>query len=109
MTELEQARIERDLCDKMLHCGIPEYMQGAFVRYIWNGIEPGSFAAAVLSNDLLDACHRADGVNKHLLFNYCQFMYNHLPIDSYGSPETYHAWVKAGGLRDKTCDMQHTP
>ena len=44
---------------------IPDYMRGGLRRYLAHGIEPGSFLSAVLRNDLIDACGRADDTNRH--------------------------------------------
>ena len=84
-------------------CGIPAYMVGGIVRWIVNGIPPGDFLTAVLSNDLKGACERADDTNQHLLFIYCNFFYNYAPSQCWGSPEKVLAWklkmeLKASGV-----------
>lgn len=75
-------------------CGIPDYMIGGLVRYIDNHIQPGGFLTAVLSNDLMGACGQADDTNRHLLFNYCNFLYNHAPSKCWGSPEAVARWLE---------------
>ena len=77
---------------------IPEYMRGGLKRYIENGIEPGHFLAAVLQNDLRQACERADSTNMRLLFEYVQFLYNYAPSECWGSVVNYSGWIKKGGL-----------
>ena len=77
---------------------IPERMIGGIRRYIENGIEPGGFLSAVLCNDLLEACGRADDENRTLIFQYVQFFYCCAPSECWGSPAKFNAWCAHGGL-----------
>ena len=77
---------------------LPRYMQDGMRRYIVNGIEPGSFLAAVLSNDLMEALRRGDDVNRQALPVYGMFLYNEAPCGCFGSVENYRSWIKHGGL-----------
>ena len=43
--------------------GIPEHMIGGTLRYFNDHIEPGDFLCAVLINDFMEACGRADEKN----------------------------------------------
>jgi hypothetical protein len=79
--------------------GIPERMRGGIERWIEHGIPPGDFLTAVLKNDLMEACGRADDENRHLLFNYMQFFYNEAPPNCWGSPENYEHWSKLHAAR----------
>jgi hypothetical protein len=72
---------------------IPERMRGGISRYIDKGIPPGDFLTAVISNDLREACGRADDENRYLLWDYMVFFYNEAPSESWGSPEKMKAWV----------------
>lgn len=81
---------------KALACGIPDYMVGGIVRWIENGIHPGDFLAAVISNDLKEACARADETNQELIFNYVQFFYSWAPSQCWGSPEKVATWRGLG-------------
>lgn len=78
-------------------CGIPEHMVDGVVRYVVHRVEPGDFMTALLSNDLMGAAHRADDLNGPALFNWAKLLYNHFPIQSYGSPEAVAAWTEKGG------------
>lgn len=71
---------------------IPSHMHGAIERYIVQGIPPGSFLTAVLSNDLKEAVARADHENQESLVNWVKFLYNHVPGAAWGSPEKVTAW-----------------
>jgi len=80
---------------------IPERMLGALQRYIDHGIPPGDFLTAVLSNDLREACTRADDENQQLIYEYVKFLYNYAPLGCWGSRENFHSWLKQGGLNGK--------
>jgi hypothetical protein len=80
---------------------IPERMLGALQRYVDHGIKPGDFLTAVLSNDLREACGRADDENQRLIFEYVKFLHNHVPSGCWGSPENVRNWLKRGGLNPK--------
>lgn len=77
---------------------IPEHMRDGMRRYIENGIKPGSFQVAVLSNDLMEAFKRADDVNATAMQNYARFLYNHAPCGCFGSPAHVTDWIANGGL-----------
>ncbi len=80
---------------------IPDYMQDGLLFYLNKGIEPGSFLLAVLSNNLAEACARADNVNRHYLFNYVNFLYNAVPSPCWHSRENVERWIENGGLEGK--------
>lgn len=73
---------------------IPDYMYNGLVGYLVDHCPTGGFLAAVLSNDLKDACDRADDTNIHLLPVYMGFLHNYAPWGSYGSPEAVKAWLE---------------
>jgi hypothetical protein len=64
-------------------------------RYVQARIPTGSFLKAVLSNDLKEACARADYLNQHLLFEIVAYLYNEVPSKCWGSPEKVQAWLAA--------------
>ena len=41
----------------------------------------GSFLTAVVKNDLIDACGRADDINVSVLSIYAKFLFNKVPMD----------------------------
>ena len=49
--------------------------------WYWKNLPVGHFLTAVLENDFIEACCRADSTNKMLLPMYALFLYNHVPID----------------------------
>jgi len=77
---------------------LPEHMRAVMQRYMEGGLHPGGFLFAVLTNNLMEAFHRADDVNGARLEDYVRFLYWEAPIDSFGSAEKVQAWIKQGGL-----------
>ncbi len=75
---------------------IPERMMPGIERYIEQHIRPGHFLSAVISNDLKDACGRADDENMTNLPAFVAYFYNEAPHPCWGSPEKMEAWIKLG-------------
>lgn len=71
---------------------IPEHMHGAIVRYIVHGINPGDFLTALINNDLKEACACADDINRHHIFDYVKWFYNHAPSVCWGYDNAAAAW-----------------
>lgn len=82
---------------KLDYSGLPEDLQGGMRRYIEQGIEPGSFLEAVLTNDLFGAFGRADLINRHRLYDICRWVYKEAPYSCWGSKERFEAWITKGG------------
>lgn len=71
-----------------------QYIKESLKSYIENRIPTGGFLHAVLSNDLMKAFQKADMRNRYQLFEIVEYIYNNLPINSYGSPEQVDKWLK---------------
>jgi hypothetical protein len=71
-----------------------EHIHAALIRYIQDGINPGGFLTAVLSNDLNYAVLNADEDNFLSLQYLCKWLYNYAPKDCYGSPDKVKKWTK---------------
>ena len=71
---------------------LPEGLRGGLVRWIVKGIPTGSFLAAVLRNDLRDACARIDTENRPFLPDVVKWLYNYAPAYTWGSPANVDAW-----------------
>lgn len=63
-------------------------------RYIEHGISPGGFLQAVVQNDLMEACGRADDENLKNLPAYVAYFYNNAPAECWGSTDRMRAWVE---------------
>jgi hypothetical protein len=75
---------------------LPEHMHIGLTDYLVNHIPTGGFLQAVLSNNLMSACARADDWNQRALPVYAAFLYSYAPRESYGSPEAYAHWINKG-------------
>lgn len=80
---------------------IPPHCRDTIRMYVMHGIPMGSFLTAVFANDFMEAAGRADDVNRHALFAYATFLYNHVPSASKGSYEAVGAWIERGGIQGR--------
>jgi hypothetical protein len=78
---------------------IPDHMVGSIESYILHGSPPGQFLTAVISNDLKQAVSYADNMNQLLLPHYVKLLYNHAPMDCWGSEETMKSWIDRHKLK----------
>lgn len=75
---------------------LPVHVREGFLMYVRYGVPPGHFLLAVLSNDLREACARADEENRYALFDYVYLLHNYAPGDSYGSVQAVKEWIAKG-------------
>lgn len=80
---------------------IPLRTQETIDRYVSSGCPTGSFMQAVISNDLKEACGRADVDNAAALFEIVKYLYNNVPADCWGTPERYKKWIDSRGVKGK--------
>lgn len=73
---------------------IPGYMREGIVNYFCEGILPGGFLTAVLSNECRKALDNADDVNMWLLPVYYSFLYNCAPLNSWGSKDNVYQYIR---------------
>ena len=73
---------------------IPEHMRRGVEDYVENGLKPGDFLVSVLENNFVDSIARADSINKYRLYDWAKFLYEEMPIGSWGSKEKVEAWMK---------------
>lgn len=73
---------------------LPEDIQHSLELYASAGIPPEGFLIAVLCNDLADACAKADDDNLWILPVIVAYIYNHLPMACWRSPEAVEGWIK---------------
>jgi hypothetical protein len=85
---------EEDISDfKFRGETIPAHMIIGLADYIDNHIPTGGFLEAILSNDLIAACCKADNVNITRIHVYIAYLYNNAPSLCFGSPERYREWI----------------
>ena len=75
-------------------------------RYFYEGQPAGHFLMAVLKNDFMNTCARADDKNKRILFQYCKFLYNSAPHGSYGSSDNVNKWLSTHPVRVGQSDTE---
>jgi hypothetical protein len=67
-------------------------MVGAIEKWTEQGIMPGSFLSAIITNDLKGAVGAADNKNIRLIPEYVFYFYNYCPSSCWGSPEKASEW-----------------
>jgi hypothetical protein len=77
---------------------LPSNMHQGIIVYMGLGLCTGRFLTAIFKNDMMGAVGSADDVNKSMIWDYCNFLYNAAPGSAYGSAERFDAWQKSGGI-----------
>jgi hypothetical protein len=75
---------------------LPDHLQGGISRYLREGIAPGHFLTAVITNNLVEAVSRADPTSLRALPDIVKFFYNYTPSGCWGTQEKMVAWMKGG-------------
>lgn len=75
---------------------VPMHTIGGLTRYWKDHCPVGDFLIAVLSNNLIEACCRADHHNLPAIQEICKFVYNEMPSESHGSLEKMEKWLCDG-------------
>lgn len=74
---------------------IPSEMMEGIRQYIDNGVRPGAFLEAVITNDLRRAVEMADDENMHNLPAFVAYFYQHAPSACWGTRERFEHWTPA--------------
>lgn len=85
------------LLDALKGTKIPDYMHETLVAYILTGRPTGGFLYAILTNDLKQACGKADAANQQAIYDYVFFLVNNAPAVCWGSPERVDKWMDIQG------------
>ena len=93
LTDDERETLVRDVIGGVAASYIPGHLREGLVRYFSDGILPGSFLQAVLSNDLASAVGRADPIALRGLGHLVEFLNAHAPAGSWGSRDAVLAWT----------------
>lgn len=70
-----------------------ENIKESLRMYVEHRIPTGGFLEAVLKNDLFGAYSRADLENTKRMQEIVVYIYNHIPIECYGSAEKVYRWL----------------
>lgn len=62
-------------------------------NYIERRVPPGGFLLAILTNDLREACARANHINQRLIFEIVVWFWNEAPANCWGSHERVEEWL----------------
>lgn len=76
---------------------LPSHLQGGMRLWVEDGIQPGSFLSAVLTNNLVGALASADSDSRIVLDRIAQFVHWEIPALSHGSREACRAWAASHG------------
>jgi len=64
---------------------LPDYMKPGVLRWVIDGVPPGSFLTAVFQNNLRYALMKADEQNSKCLSGWVKFVYHNVPSQCNGS------------------------
>ena len=82
------------------HFQIRDDMLVAIRSYTQMHIQPGDFLAAVICNNLCEACGRADDDNLANLPAFVAYFYNEVPAACWGSRKKMLAWLTNEELKE---------
>jgi hypothetical protein len=93
----EQQRWDRELEAQVQEMNLPEVIplptKEALAAYLHWHVQPGSFLAAVLANDLVTAIRRADDANAQAIGALACWLCAHGPLQAWGSQEKVRNWI----------------
>ena len=73
---------------------IPEHLHGGLARYLLDGIRPGGYLWAVVTNNLRDAIHNAGAnVSPEDTANLVRFLTMNAPAPAWGTVELALGWL----------------
>jgi hypothetical protein len=81
-------------CEKNQSQKVPQHTLDALNRYRYDGLFPGDFLYAVLTNDFMQAFSKADDLNIANMYAIAKWVYNEMPTAAFGSPENIKSWIK---------------
>lgn len=87
---------------------VPSHTQNQLDRFVKDGVIPGDFVKNVLENNLSEAFFSADLDNLRNLEDIVRYVYNHIPHESWGSPEKvrrYSESISQSRKETKTIDI----
>jgi hypothetical protein len=80
---------------------VPEEIIETLTLYKERHIPTGGFLQAVLSNNLVEACARADRYNYEVIPHIVGWCWNNLPRGSWGGPAQYRDWTNPDKWRER--------
>ena len=86
-------RYRAHLHQRLADSQVPAHLHEGLAEFIATRRPMGHFLTAVLSNDLKEACARADQESQRGLFAIVFFLHNYAPAPCWGSPAAVEAWL----------------
>jgi hypothetical protein len=80
--------------DEVIYPLIPDHMRQAAIAWVKDGVPPGSFLTAVLSNNFVEAFMHADGTNLKHMVEWAEWLYNEIPSQCWGSRDRMDFWIR---------------
>ena len=99
MSPAEITERVQHLRDRMASHGVPDRIAAIFARYLERGTPPGSWAEAVLHNDLTNAIMLGDTEARAAVPGVVLALYDSAPVWAWGHPDRVRSWRGIGGLR----------
>jgi hypothetical protein len=85
----------KHLFDRMVQCQVPDHLHEGLIEYLASRRPVGHFLTAVLSNDLMETCVRADPFVRSHIADVVMFLVNYASAAAWGSPAKVNAWLEA--------------
>ena len=86
---VEKASLEKSLAEYQ----IPGSLHGGIIRWVCDGIPPGSFLKRIIENDAEGATLRADQVNVHHVAKLLLWFTREAPAECWGSNTNILDWI----------------
>jgi hypothetical protein len=81
------------LTKRLIESDVPHGLHDGLIEYVASRRQMGHFLTAIVSNDLREACGRADIENRRCLYEIVFFLFNYAPGPCWGSPVNVAAWL----------------
>lgn len=92
--EFKHLTLEGIMAMEVTHTQVPNHMRAAIVRYIENGIKPGSFLCSLIANNLNDTCTNADYINAAYIHSIVAWFVNYAPPACWGHDTAEEWWLE---------------
>lgn len=77
---------------------VPDHLRQPLEKFIDEGVRPGEFLEAFLTNDLFGTLANADFASRRRLADIANFIDSFVPGVCYGSKKTFDDWIEIGGM-----------